>query len=227
MNTTIDNNSRFFSVPFAVADIKYSILGTPSFEEKIQSIHIKDFTLEYKYQSKIHPNHAKFTTLLSKDYPFFSYTYRNNCKTQIRLKFKSSKFAHFPIKNYYYLHFTTTPQNHFFLTIPHTYFATKFRTNFNFIEVFTDKKPDICATYIQNTSKLVATLPTGHIGYIEVPITSEKPKFYQVNDIKTSIHNVTRTYHPEITEPVPQTNYIIHYDDPTTPLLNFHFIKFI
>ena len=31
------------------------------------------------------------------------------------------------------------------------------------------------------------------------------------------IHNVTHTYHPEITEPVPQTIYIIHYDDPTAP----------
>ena len=45
--------------------------------------------------------------------------------------------------------------------------------------------------------------------------------------MNTLIHNVTHTYHPEITEPVPQTNYIIHYDDPTTPLLNFHYIKFI
>ena len=45
---------------------------------------------------------------------------------------------------------TTTPQNHFFPSVPHTYFATKFRTNFNFIEVFTDDKPDICATIIQN-----------------------------------------------------------------------------
>ena len=33
----------------------------------------------------------------------------------------------------------------------------------------------------------------------------------------TFIHNVTYTYHPEITEPVPQTNYIVQYDDPTTP----------
>ena len=106
-------------------------------------------------------------------------------KTQIRLEPKSSKIAHFPIKNYHNLHFTTTPQNHFFPTVPHTYFATKFRTNFNFIKVFTDKKPDICATIIQNTSKHVATLPTGHIGYIEVPITNEKPKFYQVNEINT------------------------------------------
>ena len=221
LNTTIDDNSRYFSVPFAVADIKYNIFGTPFYEDNIQNINIQDFTLEFKYQSQIHPNSTKFTTLLSKDYPYFSYIYRINSKTQIRLKPKSSKIAHFPIKNYHNLRFTTTPQNHFFPSIPHTYFATKFRTNFNFIEVFTDNKPDICATIIQNTSRHVATLPTGHIEYIEVPITNEKPKFFQVNDLNTSIHNVTHTYHPEITEPVPQTNYFIHYDNNTAPTPQF------
>ena len=217
LNTTIDDNSRYFSVPFAVADIKYNILSTPFFEDNIQNINIQDFTLEFKYQSKTLPNYAKFTTLLSKDYPYFSYLYRINSKTQIRLKPKSSKLAHFPIKIYRNLHFTTTPQNHFFPSVPHTYVATKFRTNIIFIEMFTDNKPDICAAIIQNTSKHVATLPTGHIGYIEFPITNEKPKFFQVNDINTVLHNVTLTYHPERTEPVPQTNYIIHYDDLTTP----------
>ena len=177
LNTTIDNNSRYFSVPFAVADIKYNIVGTPVCEDNIQNINIQDFTLEFKYKSKTHPNYAKFTTLLSKDYPYFSYIYRINSKTQIRFKPMSSKIAHFPIKNYHSLHFTTTPQNHFFPLVPHTYFATKFRTNFNFIEVFTDNKQDICATIIQNTSKHVATLPTGHIGYIEVPITMKSLNF--------------------------------------------------
>ena len=73
LNTSIDENSRYFSVPFAVADIKYNILGTSFFEDNIQNINIQDFTLEFKYQSKTHPNYAKFTTLLSKDYPYFSY----------------------------------------------------------------------------------------------------------------------------------------------------------
>ena len=126
LNTTVDDNSRSFSVPFAVADIKYNILGTPFFEDNIQNINIQDFTLDFKYQSKVHPNYTKFTTLLSKDDLYCSYIYRINFKTQIRLKPKSSKIAHFPIKNYYNLHFTTTPQNHFFPTIPHTCFATKF-----------------------------------------------------------------------------------------------------
>ena len=98
LNTSIDNTSRYFSVPFAVADIKTNILGTSFFEDNIQNIKLQVFTLEIKYQSKIHPNYAKFTTLLSKDYPYFSYSYRINSKTQIRLKPKSSKIAHFPIK---------------------------------------------------------------------------------------------------------------------------------
>ena len=123
LNTTIDEDSRYFSVTFAVADIKYNILGTPFFEDNIQNINIQDFTFEFNYQSKTHPNYVKFTTLLSKEYPYFSYIYRINSKTQIRLKPKSSKIAQFSIKNYHNLHFSTTPQNHFFPSVPHTYFA--------------------------------------------------------------------------------------------------------
>ena len=83
------------------------------------------------------------------------------------------------MKNSFDLHVTTTTQHHFFPTIPHTYVSTKVCATFNFIEVFTDKKPEICATIIQNSSNHVATLPTGNIGYIEVPITNEKPKSSQ------------------------------------------------
>ena len=66
LNTTIDDNSRYFSVLFAVAVIKYNIVGTPFFEDNIKNINIQNFILEFKYQSKTHPNYAKFTTLLSK-----------------------------------------------------------------------------------------------------------------------------------------------------------------
>ena len=48
LNTTIDDNSRYFSVLFAVADIKYNTLCTPFFEDNIQNINIQDFTLEFK-----------------------------------------------------------------------------------------------------------------------------------------------------------------------------------
>ena len=41
LNTTIDDTSRYFSVPFAVANIKNNILGTPFFEDNIQNINIQ------------------------------------------------------------------------------------------------------------------------------------------------------------------------------------------
>ena len=44
LNTTIDDNYRSISVPFAVFDIKYNILGTTFFENNIQNINIQDFT---------------------------------------------------------------------------------------------------------------------------------------------------------------------------------------
>ena len=49
LTPTIDDNSRYFSVPFAVADIKYNIRGTPFFEDNIQNINNQEFTLEFKY----------------------------------------------------------------------------------------------------------------------------------------------------------------------------------
>ena len=111
LNTSIEDKFRQFTIPFEVADIKYNILGTPFFEEYIQNINIQDFTLQFKHQSTQHPNLTKFTSLLSILLIYLSHY----SKTQIRLKPNSSKIAHFPIKNYYDLHFTTTPQILFFL----------------------------------------------------------------------------------------------------------------
>ena len=147
----MEDDSRDFIKHFAVADNSYTILDTPFCEEHIQNINIQDFTLQFKYQSTVYPNYTKYTSLSSKDNPYFSYIYSINSKTRIRLKPSSSTIAHFPIKNYYNVHFTSTPQNQFFLTIPHTYFSTKTCRTVKFIEDFTDDKPDACATITQNS----------------------------------------------------------------------------
>ena len=96
-----------------------------------------------------------------------------------------------------------------------------YQSSTNFIEVFTDDKPDSSATIIQNSTNHVAALPTGHLGHIEVPITNEKPKNYQVNNINTLLHNVTHTYHPDITKLVPSTNYAIQPNNNTVPSHHF------
>ena len=59
LNTTMEDDSRQFTIPFAVADIKYNILGTPLFEEYIQNINIQDFTLQFKQLSKVYLNYTK------------------------------------------------------------------------------------------------------------------------------------------------------------------------
>ena len=50
LNTSIEDNSRQFTTPFAVADIKYNVFGTPFFEEYIQNINKQDFTLQFEHQ---------------------------------------------------------------------------------------------------------------------------------------------------------------------------------
>ena len=64
------------TIPFAVADGQYKILGTPFFEENIQNRIIQDFTLQFKHQSTVYPNYTKVTSLLFKDYPYFSHIHR-------------------------------------------------------------------------------------------------------------------------------------------------------
>ena len=159
--TTIDDNARYFPVPFAVADIKYNIIGTPFFDDNIQNISIQQFTLEFKYQSKTHPNYATFTTLLSKDCPYFSYIYRNNSKTQIRLKPKSSKIAHFPIKNIIIfilqLHHKTTSSLRYHTPILLTSFVQisillKYSqiTNQTFVQLLFTTPPNMLQHYLQD-----------------------------------------------------------------------------
>ena len=104
-----------------------------------------------------------FTSPPFKYYPHFSYINRINSKTQIRLRPNSYKIAHVPIKNYYNLLFSTTPENQFFPTVPHRYFSTQCRTTLDFFELFTDDKTDTCAnnhTKLYRSICQFVTLPT-------------------------------------------------------------------
>ena len=65
------------------------------------------------------------------------------------------------------------------------------------------------------------TLPTGYFGYIEVPITNEISKYYQVKDINSLVHKVAPSYHLYTIEPIPWTNYFLQYTDKTSSLPSF------
>ena len=180
-----------------------------------ENLNIQKFTLQCKHYSKNFRNHTKLKFFYLKITHIFLIFFRINARTQIRLKPISSKIAHFSKQNYYNLQFTTTPSNHCFPTLPHTYFSSKVPTTFKFFEAFTNDNPDTCVSIIQNSTSHIATLPPGNIGYIVVPITNETPKQYQVHDIISSVHNVAQASHPEIAEVIPQTNYAPQYTDDT------------
>ena len=44
-HTSINNDSQTFIIPFAVANIKYNVLGTPVFEQYVKSLDIESLTL--------------------------------------------------------------------------------------------------------------------------------------------------------------------------------------
>ena len=152
LNTSVEQTSRIFIIPFAVADIKYNILGT-TFYEEYKTLLSK--TLQYN--SNINP---KINRIL-KNLPLCFQTTIHNFRTitesilNTRLNPNSSKNAHFAIKNFYNLHFATTAKNQFFPTIPHTCFPSKLRKTFTFIEVFTADKSNICSTIIQNSINML------------------------------------------------------------------------
>ena len=80
---------------------------------------------------------------------------------------------------------------------------------------------------MRNYTNHDATLPLGNIDFIEVPITNEKPYYYQVHDINSLVHNVAHTYHPDLIEPIVSTSYLSQYIDDTSNPSHSHLTKFL
>ena len=206
--TEVNHQTRSFNIDFAVANIKYNILGTPFFKNHIQNIDFQQNVMTYKEQHSNLPIKTTFSTFTEKDYPYISYIYTIKCKEPIHFKPRSGKTIYFPIKNYSHLHFELEDNTKFYPTNPYTYFLQKFKNIFHFLDMMTnDKSKDSCATIIQNFTSQPATLPRGIIGYIEIPITQTTPSHYRVHDVNSLIHSVIHAYHPDITTPTKPNPY--------------------
>ena len=75
--TEVNHKTRFFNIDFAVANIKYNILGTPFFKKHIQNIDFQQNIMTYIEQHPKLPTKTTFSTFTEKekDYPYFSYIY--------------------------------------------------------------------------------------------------------------------------------------------------------
>ena len=177
--TEVDQKKRSFKIEFAVANIKYNILGAPFLRRNIQNIVFQQNIMTYKEQHPKLPIQIQFSTFTEKDYPYISYIYHNiKCKEPIHFKPRSGKTIHFPIKEYPNLHFELEDTTKF-LSNPYTHFSQKFKDIFHFLDmIVNDKSKDSRSTVIQNFTSHAATLPRGIIGYIEIIQTT--PPHYRV-----------------------------------------------
>ena len=98
--TEVNHKTRSFNIDFAVANIKYNILGTPFFKKHIQNIDFQQNIMTYTEQHPKLPTKTTFSTFTEKDYPYISYIFTIKCKEPIHFKPRSGKTIHFPIKNY-------------------------------------------------------------------------------------------------------------------------------
>ena len=206
--TEVNHQNRSFNIDFAVANIKYNILGTPFFKTHIQNIVFQQNIMTYKEQHSKRPTKTNFSTFTEKDNPFISYIYTIKCKEPIHFKPRSGKIIHFPIKNHLNLHFELDDNTKFYPSTPYTYFVQKFKDIFHLLDmIVNEKNKDSCATIIENFTSHPATLPRGIIGYIEIPITQTTPPHYRVHDVNSLIHSVIHAYHPDTTIPIRQNEY--------------------
>ena len=180
--TSINNDSHTFIIPFVVANIIYNILGTPFFEQYVKSLDIEKLTLLFEDTSTSRTHSIPFVAHKEKDYPFFSYFYYKHLEKTI-FQPNSSKTVHFPIKSYSYLSFKTTENETILPSTPHTYFHKRLISILSFLQLHDPTKPTFppssCSVVIQNITNHSATLPFGCIGYIEIPATLDLPSAYQ------------------------------------------------
>ena len=95
--TEVNHQTRSFNINFAVANIKYNLLGTPFFRTHIQNIDFQQNIMTYIEQHPKLPTKTTFSTFTEKDYPYISYIYTIKCKELIHFKPRSGKTVHFPI----------------------------------------------------------------------------------------------------------------------------------
>ena len=206
LHTSLDGNTRTLVIPFAVANIKYNILGTPFFEKYVKTPNIENMFLTFNTPHESRINTLPFTAHKEKDYPYFSYIYTINVKNKIYFKPNASQIIHFPIQPTLPLTFKTSDNEVIFPSTPHPFFNTRFNSTFNFLQVYQNNntEPSSCSVIIQNTTHHSATLTPGYIGYIEVPATNIQPSHYKVNDVNSYFtHTVFHSYYLDLSEPKP------------------------
>ena len=87
--TKVNHQNRSFKIKFAVANIKYNILGAPFFEKHIQNIDFQQSIMTFQHPKL--PTKTPFSTFTEKDDPYISYIYTSKCKEPFHFKPRSGR----------------------------------------------------------------------------------------------------------------------------------------
>ena len=169
LHTSLHGNTRTLVIPFAVANIKYNILGTPFFEKYVKTLNIESMSLTFNTSHESRNNTLPFTAHKEEDFPYFSYIYTINVKNKLYFKPNASQIIHFPIQPTLPLTFKTSDNEVIFPSTPHPFLNTRFNSTFNFLQVYQNinTEPSSCSVIIQNITHHSVILAPGYIGYIQ------------------------------------------------------------
>ena len=134
LHTSVHGSTRTLVIPFAAANIKYSILGTLCFRKIVKTLKIKNMSHAFNTPHESRVNTLLYTAHKEKDYPYFSYIYTNKVKNNF-FKPNNSQVILFPIQPTLPSHFHTSDNEVKFPSTPHPYFNTRFNSTFNFLQV--------------------------------------------------------------------------------------------
>ena len=195
--SSIQTRSEYLLIYFALYDIK----SIPFFERYIQNISIPDFFMHFKRSFNDQPTIALFTTLIEKNLTFISFKNQISSGNQPTLNPTLYKHYTFYWKIQKLLRIKLKIMNHFLLNCLKLFFyhnlngtSPSWKFHWRILK--------LRAQLFVKTTVHMASLPTGILGYIELPITTVKPCLYKFFDIRTLIHPVVHTYHPQRFEPI-------------------------
>ena len=117
LHTSIHRSTRTLNILFAVANIKYNILGTPFLKSTLKPL--MSLTFNTPHESLV--NTLPFIRHKEKDYPYFSYIYTIRAKNKIYFKQNASHVIHFPIQPTLPLTFQTSDNEVIFPFTPHPF----------------------------------------------------------------------------------------------------------
>ena len=83
--TEVNHQTRSFNIDFAVANIKYNILGTPFFKKHIQNIDFQQNIMTYIEQHPKRPTKTTFSNLQKRITHIFLTSILLNVKNQFTL----------------------------------------------------------------------------------------------------------------------------------------------